>query len=772
MIKDTYLESCKKKYIIKAGELLGKAWTDTYLEFAHGQFESQDIDKIISTLDKSLKEYLNLKANDEQDDRSQTKEEDRLEIARHSSLIQSNRSRRRSYRRYSKIEFENLDQEEISQNLTVLSNSKYYPVKWASSLESLFEMIPDLFLVYKEVQNVILEKSLKKKLEQSDFKKYLENLKQVFKLNEKEGDIITFLFLVKADDRIDDFFGSRNIDILSLAKSTKYFCRFFEVNPEEMRRMLSKDSTLIKAGIIQKPRREDLELSDNVLSFLGGYSNDTLESKYVNKIDLTDALRILDHNISNEKSNIFKNLLDIDKGCNILLYGHPGTGKTEFAKSLALETGKTIYFVRQSDTGGDENLDFRKQAIIAAQNIIDPTNSIIVIDECDTIVNIYDGMWKCESEKSQDRKAWINSLLETSIHKIIWISNKVGGVDDSTKRRFSYSMEFQPLSYLQRKKVWEVQVNRQQIDFLGQSDIEFLAREIKVNSGGITLALQDVAEMGKLITKESKFEMLISLLKQHKAFTEDVNIGLVKKSSKYSLDIVNANYPLDKILETSDEFFHHRDKFERAGIYNMNILLQGPPGTGKTEFVKHLAEVTDKELIIKRVSDIKSKWYGESVKNIAASFKEAQKNNSILFFDEADSFFASRENSRDMQAEETNEFLTQMENFHGLLICATNFTDRLDQASMRRFNHKVKFDYLTASGKKNLFRTYFLELFSSDPNDETWNRLDKISGLTPGDYKVVYQKNVFLKQDPIYLVNELENEVSYKKAFTKKVGLS
>jgi len=772
MLKDSYLENCKKKYIIKAGELLGKTWTDTYLEFAHGQLEGDDFEKIISVLEDNLGKLVKTDNPANLDEKLSIGDNDRIEIIRNSAMLGANRRRSRYLRKQARIRFEKIDKDEILNTLKNLRESKYYPNKWAGNLESLFEMVPDLFLVYLKVQKEILEKSLKKKEGNSNFKSHLESLKQIFKLSEKEADVITFLFLTRADDHIDDFFGSRNVNILNLAKSIIYFCKFFNVKPEEIRNFLSKDSTLIKAGIIRKQSRDDLDLSDKVLSFLGGFSNETLEQQYVRKIDLSDSIKMSDHNISNEKINIFKNLIDIQKGCNILLHGHPGTGKTEFAKSLAEETGKDIYFVNPSDEKEDEDLDFRKQAIIAAQNIINPSNSIIVVDECDSIINVYEGMWKCETKNGLDRKAWINSVLESTNHKIIWISNKVGGVDESTKRRFSYSLEFQPLSYPQRKKVWETQINKQKIDFLGKSEIELLARELKVNNGGITLALQDVSQMKGLGSREAKMEMLISLLKQHKAFTEEVSIGLVKKSSKYSLDIVNANYPLDKILEFSDEFFHQREKFERAGIYNLNILLQGPPGTGKTEFVKHLAECTDKELIIKRVSDIKSKWYGESVKNIAASFKEAQENNSVLFFDEADSFFGSREDSRDLQAEETNEFLTQMENFHGLLICATNFTDRLDQASMRRFNHKIKFDYLNLVGKRKLFLNYFSDILQSHPSADVWIKLDRIAGLTPGDYKVVYQKNAFSKQAPEHLVAELESEVSYKKAFTKKLGLS
>jgi SpoVK/Ycf46/Vps4 family AAA+-type ATPase len=395
-----------------------------------------------------------------------------------------------------------------------------------------------------------------------------------------------------------------------------------------------------------------------------------------------------------------------------------------------------------------------------------------VVDECDKIININNGMWQCDTDEGSDRKAWVNDFLENAKHKMIWISNRVNGIDESTKRRFSYSLEFQPLSFAQRKKVWEIQVAKQNIEFVDAVDIQNLAKNLKVNSGGITLALKDVQGMESLKTKDQKLEVLKSILSQHQSFTSGDDVGLIKKTSMYDLGIVNSDYPLEKLLSYADQFLTQRSSFTSKGVYNLNLLLQGPPGTGKTEFVKHLAEVTDRELLVKRASDIRSKWYGESVRNIAACFKEAQENGSILFFDEADSFFGSRESESTYHAEETNELLTQMENFQGLLVCSTNFTQKLDQAAMRRFNYKVKFDYLTNSGKLQMFQTYFSDQ-CIDGLDSLGAQLERISGLTPGDFKVVYQKNVFNeKKMAIEFLKELENEVSYKNAFAKKVGLA
>lgn len=731
MFEDKYLSMCKRTYAIKASKIQKNTKDKAYIEYLYSQLKRTERSKLLKLLVLELTNLQNKSKSDFELDWIKTRLDDLL--ANHNE-----------------------------------------PDEWANEVVRICGRFPKIFRSCTEALEILISKKVTSGLKKTDYQKNLERLQMIFKLSPIECEIITFLYLDKIDDSVDDYFSGRKLDLTNISKSLKYFCRFFEIKPDKLRELLSKDSVLIKAGIIHKQIHEEtIRLSNSITAYLGGVSNHTIESDYVKEIDLNETLLLKDHNTNLEKNEAIKNLLSTDKGCNILLFGHPGTGKTEFAKSLAKETGKRIYFINQSDTDGEESLSYRKQAIIAAHNIIQGDDSIIVVDECDKIINIFDGMWKCDNDETNDRKAWVNDFLENAKHKIIWISNRIDGIDESTKRRFSFSVEFQPLSYAQRKKVWETQIQKQGIGFIDTNQIENFAKNLKVNSGGITLALKDVQGMESLKTKDQKLEVLTTILTQHQKFTLGVDTGILKKTSKYNLDIVNSDYPLENLLSYAGQFIKERAIFTNKGVYNLNLLLQGPPGTGKTEFVKHLAEITDRELLIKRASDIRSKWYGESVRNIAQCFKEAQENGSILFFDEADSFFGSREGGSEYHAEETNELLTQMENFQGVLICSTNFTQKLDQAAMRRFNYKVKFDYLTNSGKLQMFRTYFSEQCIDGLDESLSFGLERIAGLTPGDFKVVFQKNVFNeKKTTSEFIRELENEVSYKNAFAKKVGLS
>src|SRR5690606_6356820 len=91
-----------------------------------------------------------------------------------------------------------------------------------------------------------------------------------------------------------------------------------------------------------------------------------------------------------------------------------------------------------------------------------------------------------------------------------------------------------------------------------------------------------------------------------------------------------------------------------------------------------------------------SPYVGMAEKHIAAMFREADLECAVLLLDEADSLLQDRRGAeRSWEVTQVNEMLTQMENFHGIFIASTNLMDSLDEAAMRRFDVKVRFDYLS-----------------------------------------------------------------------------
>ena len=160
----------------------------------------------------------------------------------------------------------------------------------------------------------------------------------------------------------------------------------------------------------------------------------------------------------------------------------------------------------------------------------------------------------------------------------------------------------------------------------------------------------------------------------------------------------------------------------------MNVLLYGPPGTGKTEFAKHLARTLNRKLVIKKASDLLDCFVGNTEKHIREMFKEAEKSNAILFLDEADSLIRDRSGAgHNWEVTQVNEMLTQMENFKGIFIAATNFDGVLYMASRRRFALKVKFGYLKPEGIEKMWQAFF-------PKVEMPSAAKNLRMLAPGDF--------------------------------------
>lgn len=133
-------------------------------------------------------------------------------------------------------------------------------------------------------------------------------------------------------------------------------------------------------------------------------------------------------------------------------------------------------------------------------------------------------------------------------------------------------------------------------------------------------------------------------------------------------------------------------KILRRGYH---VLFCGPPGTGKTLAATLLGKRTGAEVFRVDLSQLVSKYIGDTEKNLAALFDLAQTRNWILFFDEADSLFAkrTRDNSiHDRHANQETGFLLQrIEQHPGIVVLATNLIENIDEAFFRRFQSVVHF---------------------------------------------------------------------------------
>jgi AAA+ superfamily predicted ATPase len=190
-------------------------------------------------------------------------------------------------------------------------------------------------------------------------------------------------------------------------------------------------------------------------------------------------------------------------------------------------------------------------------------------------------------------------------------------------------------------------------------------------------------------------------------------------------------------------------RFERKLSYGkgLSALFVGPSGTGKTMAAEVIATELQLDLYKIDLSTVVSKYIGETEKNLAKIFGEAESSNAILFFDEADALFGKRtkvSDAHDRYANiETSYLLQKMESYAGVAILATNFQENIDEAFARRIRFLVDFPFPDAERRQQIWRTHFpAEAPTSREIDYTW--LGQQLQITGGNIKNIALNAAFL----------------------------
>jgi SpoVK/Ycf46/Vps4 family AAA+-type ATPase len=143
----------------------------------------------------------------------------------------------------------------------------------------------------------------------------------------------------------------------------------------------------------------------------------------------------------------------------------------------------------------------------------------------------------------------------------------------------------------------------------------------------------------------------------------------------------------------------------------LSALFTGTSGTGKTMAAEVLARELDFDLYKVDLSGVVNKYIGETEKNLARIFAEAETSNVILFFDEADALFGKRtavSDAHDRYANlETSYLLQKMEEYEGIVILATNLRENMDEAFARRIRFIVEFPLPDEANRLRIWQTHF-----------------------------------------------------------------
>ena len=266
-------------------------------------------------------------------------------------------------------------------------------------------------------------------------------------------------------------------------------------------------------------------------------------------------------------------------------------------------------------------------------------------------------------------------------------------------------------------RAWKHQLSREQHPLQQKKLIEFNSPSPMIDGRYYHLTDEAKAdllgELGICLKKKSKKQSLPKDFVSHKS--------VVAKQMFYTRD---NQAQVDRLAQLLDEKKFrdvcHRMK-QRGMRTGFACLFYGAPGTGKTETVMQLARQMKRDVMVVDFAQIRSKWVGESEKNIKEVFDRYRhfckqlRRKPILLFNEADAVINTRQEQATRSVDKMentmqNIILQEMEQFDGIMIATTNLAQNMDPAFERRFLYKIMFERPDASVRTNLWQEMIPEL--------------------------------------------------------------
>jgi transitional endoplasmic reticulum ATPase len=589
-------------------------------------------------------------------------------------------------------------------------------------------------------------------------------------LKNAEREILVFTVVLQEDvglQEIMNTLGEGNVERLVFALSVILALPRQEVCDALSRQGLLGQSGLLKVGNIMGGSQhlvyDHLELLEglaNALQEPEGTIETLLEYYFTPasnpELDENNYRHVGDH-FALVKAHIQHACEHHVKGVNILVYGPPGTGKSQFAKTVTKTIGCKLYEV---SIGGEERPFDEPQRLrafqLAQQVLARQKNTILLFDEIDSLLE--NSGFHRGFGGALNLKASINNSLENNQVPAIWIANDIRHAESAFVRRFDIALH---LDHPPRSTRLEILTGYLEGLSVSQDWLELLADNKNIAPAVIARAV-GVVQCQKMESPqdvEKKLEILLESTLMAMGYPRQPVVEAMPHV-RYCLDAVNSDHDLHGIVQG----------LQRQG--EGRLCLYGASGTGKTEFGRYLAKELDRPLLVKRGSDLLGPYLGQTEANIANMFYEATYEKAVLMLDEADSFLRDRSGARHTwEVTQVNELLTQIERHNGVFVCSTNLMDCFDQASLRRFDLKIKFDYLKSDQAWSLFVAVFEEEGGELENKKQWRcELEKCRFLTPGDFAVVVRKARIsgLKLKPELIIRGLKAEIAFKQPDRKQ----
>lgn len=594
--------------------------------------------------------------------------------------------------------------------------------------------------------------------------KNLEQITQLMDLNHYEKQILEFSILLNQYDILDNTAELLGRDLNS-TQVKRTLSVILNIPLKAINDAFKSNSKLSRSSLVTINKNNTYDLGNKIEIISDEFADNMLNLDEDVSVMIKDSVRpcgkptlqINDYQHIEKDIDILLPYLKTacenkEAGVNVLLYGLPGTGKTELVKTISLALKTKLFEISYADED-DEPIDGNRRlnAFKTAQALLSNQNTLLMYDEAE---DIFDSSESFFAPKKQTDKAWINRILETNTIPTIWVTNNIHSIDNALVRRFDLSIEMPIPGKSKRAEIIKNYSN----NLLDEQSVKVLSENENIAPALITRATK-VVDSIDTEDKVKAFTQVLNNTLKAQGYQEIKNGSANALPNVYNPKFINTTTNLEELAVGIKE---HQ---------NARLCLYGPAGTGKSAFGRYISEILDKPLILKKGSDLISMWVGETEKSIANAFDEAREEKAVLVFDEIDSFLADRRQAKQSwEVTQVNEMLVQMENFDGVFIATTNLMENLDKASLRRFDLKLEFDFLEAAQSWNIFLSYCKDLKLPRPSTSFRKSVKNLRCLTPGDFAAVTRQNRFRPINNVQdFIQRLEDEIAVKNVSNDNV---
>ena len=611
----------------------------------------------------------------------------------------------------------------------------------------------------------------------------LYSLKQLFQLSEFDIDVLLLCLLPEINLKYQQVYAYLQDDVTQKSPTVNLVLELlFKSFPEmlEHRNAFLPGASLTKNQIINLHEdrylkstpllNKSLQMDERITSYLLDITR--IDSRLfpftqlvVPKLSLEDIV------LPEETRHFFDTLVKQFEEAPIChLYGDNGTGKKATAEAVCSKLGLPVLNVDLDRIPVKEGLLDTVIPIIFREGLLH--NAALYLDNFDRLLTDEEGKIKVG-----------NSLLTGLSKYPQWIfiaSNQEWQPKETWEDRPFVSVEFPVPSYTMRKQLWEKYWDENTIR---ENDVDFgdFASKFRLTGGQIHNITINARNLARL--REPEYQTLTG---------QDISSLCRNESSEILNNMarkIQQNYGWKDIILPPDLYEQLQEIYgcvqQSFRVYSdwgfdkklslgkgLHVLFSGPSGTGKTMAAGILAHELQLDLYKIDLSQVVSKYIGETEKNLDRIFKEGQTSNSILFFDEADAIFGKRSEVKDAHDRYANieiaYLLQKMDEYEGMVILATNLRKNIDDAFSRRMHFTLEFPIPEESDRNRIWNNIFPPEAPLD-KDVDFTFVARQFRITGGNIKNIALGAAFLAAQNGNIIN-MKNIIRATKREYQKMG--